>query len=459
MLDQAAKTWAQDLVADAELGDVRRNALVIRMLRRMAQRPAGCITDVFVDRAEQQAAYDFIEGGVATSRLVDSFAASAFRAADRSCFVVVDGTSLSLTDRKGRKDFGSIGPREFPTRGVKVIDALAVSRTGLPLGVAEMTFWAREPKSKLSRNTRRRAGDNETRHWVQAIERVASRARAARVRPWFVIDREGDASAILRTIARQDADYTIRVGQLERRCVGDGSVFSRMCRRPVIGRHFVDVPAREGRRARVAIMEVRVARLDLKLPDYATHSSLPFSTHVVWAREISPPRNTERLDWMLFTSAEQTTYADAIAVLDGYCLRWRIEDFHRAWKSGHCNVEETQLRKLDRVVRWATMLATVAVRAEQLKHQSREKPDAPASDLLSTNEIEALVAIRNSRPRKNEGPVRGMPTSAQVVWWIAELGGHPGNPASGPPGTKRIARGLERLLIYAEGYGAAKGAR
>ncbi|MDI1429689.1 hypothetical protein [Polyangium sorediatum] len=28
----------------------------------------------------------------------------------------------------------------------------------------------------------------------------------------------------------------------------------------------------------------------------------------------------------------------------GYTQRWRIEAFHRTWKQGGCNVEETQLQ-------------------------------------------------------------------------------------------------------------------
>jgi hypothetical protein len=40
-----------------------------------------------------------------------------------------------------------------------------------------------------------------------------------------------------------------------------------------------------------------------------------------------------------------------------------------------------------------------------------------------------------------------MPTIAQAVRWIADLGGYTGNKSSGPPGSVVIARGLERLTI------------
>jgi hypothetical protein len=33
------------------------------------------------------------------------------------------------------------------------------------------------------------------------------------------------------------------------------------------------------------------------------------------------------------------TAADALAVVDAYCLRWRIEEFHRTWKNGNARNE------------------------------------------------------------------------------------------------------------------------
>src|SRR5262245_48296144 len=100
-----AKVWARDLVADGKFGDVRRNRLVARLLRGIAERPAGRVTDVFKDGAAQQAAFDFLEGHSDPDALIESFASATLRSAEAAghCFVVVDGTSLSLTDRHGRK--------------------------------------------------------------------------------------------------------------------------------------------------------------------------------------------------------------------------------------------------------------------------------------------------------------------------------------------------------------------
>src|SRR5262249_17856763 len=148
------------------------------------------------------------------------------------------------------------------------------------------------------------------------------------------------------------------------------------------------------RSARRAVLDVRFADVDLDLPERATDNRIGLSVRVVWARERRPPRGENPLDWMLLTDRKVTSFDDAKLIVFSYCQRWRVEDFHRSWKSGHCNVEQTQLREFDHVLRWAAMLAPVAMRVERLKHLARSQPNLPASAELSDIEIEALQAAK-----------------------------------------------------------------
>jgi hypothetical protein len=448
MFDYDTREWARDQIAEAEFGNVLRAERCRLMLRRAAERPCGRLTEVFDNAAELQAAYKFVEGSVAPQSIVESFAMATLRGADREEFVytIIDGTSLSLTDRAKAKDFGSIGKREFPTRGLKVIDAIGVDPDGTPRGLLDLHVWSRGPKAKASKKTRRHHGDTETQHWVEVIDRVGDRARRSGVVPWTVIDREGDAAPILAAAARTGGLFTIRVSQLERRCVDGvvrGSVRQAMARRPVAGLHFVDVPKNAKRCARTTALEVRIGRIELDLRE--PHRTA-METYVVWARERRAPFGCERLDWMLFTNRPVHSFADAIAIIESYCHRWRIEDFHRTWKRGHCRVEDTQLRKRDHVVRWATMLAAVALRVERLKHLARTKPDEPATIELTPMEVDALRAAKRKRFTKRTETIDDeMPTIATAVRWIAQFGGFQGKP-SVSPGSVTLGRGLERLL-------------
>jgi hypothetical protein len=335
---------------------------------------------------------------------------------------------------------------------LKVIDAIGVDRDGTPRGLLDLHVWSRGPKAKASKKARRHRGDTETQHWVEVINRVGDRARRSGVVPWTVIDREGDAGPILSAVARTGGLFTIRVSQLERRCVDGvvrGSVRQAMARRPVAGLHFVDVPKSAKRCARTAALEVRIGRIELDLRE--PHRTA-METYVVWVRERRSPFGCERLDWMLFTNHAVRSFADAIAIIESYCHRWRIEDFHRTWKRGHCHVEQTQLRKRDHVVRWATMLAAVALRVERLKHLARTKPNEPATIELTPMEVDALREAKRTRFSKRTETIGDeMPTIATAVRWIAQFGGFQGKP-SVSPGAITLGRGLERLLVFAEGF-------
>jgi hypothetical protein len=59
MLDPA--TWAEEHFGRVDLGDVRRTARLVRVAASAAAVPVGTVTKVFVDDAERQRAYDFLE--------------------------------------------------------------------------------------------------------------------------------------------------------------------------------------------------------------------------------------------------------------------------------------------------------------------------------------------------------------------------------------------------------------
>jgi len=121
----------------------------------------------------------------------------------------------------------------------------------------------------------------------------------------------------------------------------------------------------------------------------------------------------------------------------GYAQRWRIEEFHRVWKSGACNVERTQLREVERIEVWATILASVAMRIMRLSHLARHCPDVPAQMEFAPVEMMVLRALNPKAPLSV--------TLQTAVTWLANLGGYTGKSSGGPPGPIVIGRGIEQL--------------
>jgi hypothetical protein len=149
----------------------------------------------------------------------------------------------------------------------------------------------------------------------------------------------------------------------------------------------------------------------------------------------------------LLTNRPVQSFSDAMQVIQGYAQRWRIEDFHRLWKSGACNVEDTQLRSREAVLKWATILAVTATRLQRLTYLGRHRPDLPALAELSPYEIAAVQILRRHDPVTS----RQVFTVGQAVQCLAELGGYTGKSSGGPPGATVLARGLTRVQALASG--------
>jgi Transposase DNA-binding/Transposase DDE domain len=457
--------WATDEFGGAQLGDARRQRRLVAIAARAVGRPAGRITDVFSTSAEREAAYRLLENEALAH---GALAKSAHQAAARRCsehanvVVPIDGSSLNLRDPAGRRGLGPVGTRSAGALGVLVMTALALDPQGTPLGLLDQHYWTRS-LSPPKRATRRRGSkhdkrprqDRESFIWVESMRRVAETMSLAapRTRPWFQLDRGADCMSVL--IEAADAGMHLTVRAVHDRCLRwhngrDGRLLSSMVSRPVSGTYKVDVPERPKQVAREATMAIRVARMPLLLRLGKKRRRI-LTVTVILATEQHVPRGQIPLRWMLFTTHAVETTADALVVVGAYSRRWRIEDFHKTWKTGACDIESSKLESKDNIIRWATIMASVAARIENIKHAARTTPDAPATTVFSLDEIEATILLYKVGVTKINVPYKqgDIPTVAEITRWIASLGGHMGNPKKRPPGPTVIRRGLERIAVAA----------
>lgn len=451
------RAWAEEEFGEAALGDVRRSVRLVRMATAVASHPAGRVPDVFRSSAEQQGAYDFLSNAqVEPKALARSMATAAVRRLreEERVFVLVDGTSLKLRDWLGKKGFGSIGARDKGAVGLKVVHALALSASGVPAGVVAQSWWARDGTTRRGDCQYRPIEQKETRHWVAAVRDGAAAFATHKRRLWYQIDREGDRYGTLGALRDTGQLFTVRSTYAHRRGDLDGRN-TRLCdaleKAPLRWRQELEVPHYHNREGRLAKLEVRtLSGLHLPLRDTATNETTFLTVNVVEVREVgtTPPGETP-VHWRLLTNHGVTTDAEVRAVIAGYALRWRIEDFHRTWKSGACNVEKNQLRSPEAAIRWAMILAANAARIERIKHLARNEPALPASREFSKAEIEATRMMKRKHKKRTETIGDEMPTVAQITLWLAELGGYQGKSSGGPPGSITIKRGLDYILPIA----------
>jgi transposase Tn5 family protein len=426
---------------------------VIETAAQVCRRPAGRVTEAFSDGAARQGAYGLLESDAVTP---DAVASGMFVACARRCererfvYCAVDGTSLTLTDRRREKDFGPIGTRAEGARGLKVINALILSPDGVPLGLGAQRWWTRPLKPRRKHRDQLPPEKKETGHWLEAMRgvRAVMGTHAPDTPVWFQLDREGDAWPMLSEAGLAGQWFTVRAARNRRVRLpngGRGKLRPLLAKQAVVDTYGLDVPANPHRRGRTAHLEIRACLVTLDVRDKRTSRRSPLTLNVVQARERgTTPPGEKPIEWTLLTNHPIVTVEDLHSVIVGYSMRWRIEEFHRTWKSGACRVEETQLHTAGAVIKWATILAAVAIRIERLKQLSREQPERPATDEFTPLEIQAITALRFGKTAKQRVPAGVVPTIEQVTLWVAQIGGYTGRSSSGgPPGSTTLARGLQ----------------
>ena len=456
-----AAAWARDEFGATDLGDVRRTRRLVTMVTGAARRPSGKVSVVFDRSCEREGAYDFLESPHVDLAAVAGSVFDATRGRARgleTVFVAIDGSSLSLTDVAGSKGFGHVGSPNRPMTGLLMMNALAVTREGVPLGLIDQLWWNRGPtnaRTKLERsrqNAARTFEEKETFHVVRAARNAVDRLAEVGTRAWIVVDREADNRDILLGLHEAGCLFTVRGGKFDRHVIGESAKIQALLdAEPSLGTYEVEAKRRGGARKK-ALVDVRAAQVTLRFSAYGNQPAGGLRLWAVRVRDASGAADGP--DWLLYTNVPVLSAEHARAIVASYEMRWRVEEFHRTWKQGQCNVEDAQLHTEQAVIIWATILAAVATRIERIKYLSRRTPDAPATIELRPEEIEALEFDQQRRWTKPK-PFPKAPTIGDATRWIAELGGWIG-PANGPPGSVTLARGLERLGYLVEGIALAR---
>ena len=160
----------------------------------------------------------------------------------------------------------------------------------------------------------------------------------------------------------------------------------------------------------------------------------------VW--EANPPDGAAPTEWLLYTSEPIETPEQQLRVVDYYRARWTIEEYFKAIKTG-CEFEKKQLQDFEGLSNLLATFAPIAYRLLLLRTEVARGSDTPASNVLSTDELDVLRARgRIKLPAK--------PTVRDAYLAIAALGGH--IKYSGNPGWLTLSRGYEKLELLVEGW-------
>jgi hypothetical protein len=156
-------------------------------------------------------------------------------------------------------------------------------------------------------------------------------------------------------------------------------------------------PGRPSLPARTAEVEVRFRQVTICAPQTPLlKDKKPIALWAIYLYEKNPPAAATRIKWLLLTSMEVRSVKQAMKVVRWYCLRWRIEEWHRVLKSG-CRVLEHQNHKAEGLARAIVIDAVVAWRIMVLTLLGRELPELRCEMLFNSWECEMLQVLAQKK--------------------------------------------------------------
>jgi len=464
-----AQRWAQNEFGGAPLGDARLSKRLVKVAAAKAEVPDRAFSGVAKgDWAAVKAYYRMIdqpdESAVEMANILLPHRQRTLRRmqGQQTVLCVQDGSDLDYNNLDQCEGLGEIGTNQTgaKSRGLHLHSTLAVAPNGLPLGILRAQCIA--PKGKSPEEDRPSfeipIEEKKTFAWIEHHrDLVELSAQMSHTRLIEVCDREADFFEMFDE-QRQNPRVELLVRAQYNRNIAESPIklFAAVAQEPVRSRIRVHIPrqsarpkrskqkARAKRPGRTSDMAVRTMRVQLRPPDYHADKD-PIEIWVIHALEENPPPKTKAVEWFLLTTVDMTSATNAEECLRWYCLRWRIEDWHRVLKSG-CRIEDIAHETAERLRRAIAINLVIAWRIMLMTLLGRETPELPAEVLFSDIELRTLRAYAKKK-RLNPPLLLG-----EAVRLVAKIGGYLGRTNDPPPGHQLLWQGYTEFQFMCLGF-------
>jgi hypothetical protein len=411
--------WAEHEFGDCELGDERLTRRLVKIARDQAAQPNGSYAQAAGGhRHALKGYYRFLNtrrSELDPEKLLQSHRARTLRrmSQERTVLIVQDSTDLNYSTRSQCRGLGQIGTNQTgaKSRGLRLHSSLALSPSGLPLGIVQLQGAA--PESAQGKDPQRPIEQKDSYRWLEGFaEAMKIAALLPHTQVVNITDREGDMFELFhfrRSQAGRKAELLVRA-KTDRCLEGtDQKLFAELAAAPLAKRVSLSVPrqrehlslpsapGRPALQAREARVEIRFKEVTLSAPNTAQTRNLPpIKLWAVYLVEPHPPQGAQALEWLLLTTVEVRSLKQALKCIRWYCRRWRIEEWHRVLKSG-CKVLEHQNHSAEVLLRAIAIDAVIAWRIMLLALLGREVPELPCDVLFNPLECEVLGLLAKKK--------------------------------------------------------------
>lgn len=438
------ESWAAEELKQADLGDVRRNKRLIRVVEDLAAQPTSSVPQACGNEAATAALYDLWKSPYFEPN--DIRYPHQLRTVERIkeesiVLAIQDTTNIDLTHHPGTKNLGYLDNRY--SSGLKVHSTLATTIKGVPLGIINQSVWAREEEDfGIAKQRRQRlTKEKESQRWLDSLNETQNLISSDKT-VVTICDREGDIFDLFNLKRPENSHFLIR-GTHNRKVNHESQyLHEAIAKSQVAGKLEVEVKRNPQHAARKAVLTIKFETLEIEVPSHhiAKKQLQSIKLQVILAVEENPTIPGSAIHWLLLTTLPVNDLSDAARYVKWYTYRWLIERYHYTLKSG-CKIEELQLETARRIEMALATFSIVAWRLLWITYETRVNPNQPCDVILEKFEWQSLWATIN----KKLTPPTQPPSLREAVRMIASLGGFLGRKRDGEPGIKTIWQGFRRL--------------
>lgn len=249
------------------------------------------------------------------------------------------------------------------------------------MGIVDQVKIVRDIKEYGKKHARkiRDYEEKESYKWQHVTETCWERLMPVQKSLIFVHDREADIYEYMQYLLDSNLRFIIRAEQ-DRKLSDDSMLMSEFDGKYFNALGSIWIEQKGGRPARTAQLEFRTSTVTIRAPKRLNDVEPFISVNILNIKEVGIDAKDKPIEWTLLTSEPLDTNEDIQNVAYYYACRWTIEEFHKCWKSGGCNVEGLRLEKVSNLERMAIVMAHSAVKIMHVRDSlfkadiSRRKP-------------------------------------------------------------------------------------
>ena len=448
----SVEEWASFTFSKCNLGDKRRTARLVKTLENIASNVGQSIVRSSPTDADVEGTYRLIRNDHVNADAIaeGGFQATAELAESSDVLLAIEDTT-SLSYKHTVKELGYSGNSESGrTKSLLAHSVMLYDpEKQQTLGLIEQARWTRDNNEYGKRKDRGRKPyeDKESFKWETASRAVSERLKAHADKYISVCDREADIIEYLSYKQRHSQRFVVRAA-FNRPLEEDTRLFDYVGEQQDAGDYRIHIPQRGGRVGREATFSIRFAPVSILAPTRKQKRIEPINANVILCEEQT---STDKpLKWVLLTSEPVSSSEEARQIVRYYEARWKIEDFHKVWKTNGTNVEGLRMQQADNMERMAVILAFAAMRIYQLKEygDSESISQAPCSRCLSPIHWKLLWR----KIHKGKKVPKDAPTMKWAYHALGRLGGWKDSKRNGRVGYTSLWDGWEKLEGLVEGF-------